>query len=149
MAHVMGGVHGLSHEAAHAFWRDAQHTMVPTTTLRGVCGSQEPPESLEFLSNMLLLQTGDRAHDTQVLAREAVGHPCAVDNVNAKRLKACDMGGLLQTTHHWSPLLHETKVVETKRDQDRCVYLSPKDRHVFPWIDNLIRFGTIQPRYPE
>ena len=36
--------------------------------------------------------------------------------------------------------------VTTERDRERAVYDSPKDRHVFPWIEGNARFGLIRRR---
>ena len=41
-------------------------------------------------------------------------------------------------------MLKETEFVTTPRDRERRVYDSPKDRHVFPWVDVNARFGLIK-----
>ena len=143
--HVMGGVASLSYEGVRALGRDGQFkATIPTCSIRGVVEPNTLPEALEFLSNALTKQLESTLHDTQVAAEEAVGHPIQSDNPYASLLERCDMGALVQRTHHWSPLVHETEFVTTERDRQRCVYDYPKDRHVFPWVDINARFGLIR-----
>ena len=54
-----------------------------------------------------------------------------------------DTGSLVQPTHHWSPLSRETEFVTTERDRAEAIYDTPKDRHVFPWIEVCARFRVI------
>jgi hypothetical protein len=103
------------------------------------------PDALEFLANQLTRQIGTEEHDTQVAVPESTGWPVHVDNPVAAQARTCDMGAMLQTAHHWSPLLETTAIVTTPRDRERHVYEMPKDRHVFPWIEVNARFGVIRP----
>ncbi|MBM4372672.1 MAG: hypothetical protein FJ098_13510, partial [Deltaproteobacteria bacterium] len=118
---------------------------VPTSTLRGIVEPGTLPEVLEFLANILTRQTEDPGHDTQVLAEEAVGHPVWVRTPHGLALEACDTGSRVQRTHHWSPLRDMVDFVTTDRDRALGVYDTPKDRHVFPWLEVNARFGVIGP----
>lgn len=117
---------------------------VPTVTMRGIVEPDTLPEALEMLANVLSKQIGHTNHDTQVQVDEAVGHSVWLKNDHTRLLEASDMGGMVQRTHHWSPLLKDTEFVTTKRDIDRGVYDFPKDRHVFPWVETNVRFGKIE-----
>ncbi len=142
--HSLGGVASLSHEGVRALARDGQFRAdVPTTILRGIVEPETTPEVLEMLSNWLTKEVESDQHDTQVTFWEAVGHPVWVRNEQSRSLARCDMGGLVQRTHHWSPLVHAVKFVTTDRDQALGIYDTPKDRHVFPWVEVNARFGII------
>jgi hypothetical protein len=54
------------------------------------------------------------------------------------------MGSLPQRTHHWSPLREDADPIATQLDRKFLVYESPKDRHVFPWVEVNARFGLIR-----
>ena len=73
-----------------------------------------------------------------------MGHSILVDNAQGRALERCDIGALVQRTHHWSPLSYETEFVTTERDHALAIYDTPKDRHVFPWVDVNARFGIIR-----
>ena len=88
-------------------------------------------------------------HDTQVATWEAVGHPVWIDSPMTDVLRRCDMGGRVQRTHHWSPLLYDVDFVTTARDKALRIYEFPKDRHVFPWIEVNARFGLIERKTPR
>ncbi len=115
----------------------------PTTILRGIVEPQNMPEALEFLANSLTHQNESALHDTQVEVNDAVGHFRLTQNPQADLLARCDIGCMVQRSHHWSPLLKETRFLTTQRDIDRAVFEAPKDRHVFPWINVNVRFGVI------
>lgn len=143
-AQVMGGVQSLSHTGCVAMWREAQQKSdVPTCSVRGVCEPENTPEILEMLSSILTKQLESPLHDTQVSEADCVAHPIWVRNSNAALMKRCDMGGYVQRTHHWSPLIKAVSFLTTERDEERCVFFSPKDRHVFPWVEVNARFGVI------
>jgi len=116
----------------------------PTSLCRGLVEEQTLPEALEFLSNVLTRQLESPLHDTQVSISESVGHPIWVTNEHTRVLEECDMGCMMQRSHHWSPLKKDTEVVATRRDVDRAIYDFPKDRHVFPWVEVNARFGLIR-----
>jgi len=118
----------------------------PTSILRGIVEPDILPEALEFLSNVLGKQLESTRHDTQVSTDEALGHSILVDNAQTREFARCDMGCMVQRTHHWSPLKEDTEFVTTERDVARAVYDLPKDRHVFPWIEVNARFGLIRPK---
>ena len=143
--HVMGGMQSLSHQGVMTLSRDGQYKgVVPTTLMRGVVEPGTLPEALEMLSNVLSRQIENSRHDTQVQMDEAVGHPIWVRTPYSELLEKCDMGAMVQRTHHWSPLLKATEFITTKRDIERAIYDYPKDRHVFPWIEVNARFGIIK-----
>lgn len=119
---------------------------VSTATMRGIVEPETLPEALEMLCNVLSKQIGHTNHDTQVLVEEALGHSVFIRNDHTPVLAACDMGGLVQRTHHWSPLLKDTESLTTQRDIDQAIYDFPKDRHIFPWIEVNARFGKIDKR---
>ena len=149
MVHGLLGSASLSHDGVRFLHREGQFKPdAPTSIVRGVVRRQWLPEALEWLSNVLERQIENDAHDTQVVINEAVGHPVWVANPQAAVLARCDMGCRVQSTHHWSPLTHEIEFVETERDRELAVYDSPKDRHVFPWIDVNARFGIIKAKAP-
>ncbi|MDA3862564.1 MAG: hypothetical protein PF689_01705 [Deltaproteobacteria bacterium] len=142
--HLMGGIESLSHHgvvdlARSGVFKDG----VPTTCLKGIVDTKTLPEALEFLSNVLTQQLGKSSHDTQVEISEAVGHFVKVANQYNQVLKNCEMESTAQATHHWSPLKKATEFLETEKDQKKAIYDTPKDRHVFPWIDVNGRFGVI------
>ncbi|MBM4354467.1 MAG: hypothetical protein FJ109_11865 [Deltaproteobacteria bacterium] len=116
----------------------------PTSTVRGVVEPSFLPEALEFLANILTRQNDHDRHDTQVTTDEAQGHSILVETPRSEVLARCDMGSLVQRTHHWSPLLKDVELVTTDRDRERSVYDYPKDRHVFPWVEVNARFGRIE-----
>ena len=144
MVHGFGGMASLSYEGVVALAREGQfRDGVPTCMLRGIVEPDTQPEALDLLSSALAAQLPDPRHDTQVQVEEAVGHFTYVRNPWADVLRRMDLGARIQATHHWSPLLQETAFLTTDRDRDRCIYDVPKDRHVFPWVDLLHRFGFI------
>ena len=140
-----GGAHSMLPDGVKAFWREAQHLPnIPTCVLRGVLEEHTTPESLDMTCNLLTKQSGSALHDSQVHVYDAVGHPIYTKNRNGKILQACDMGGSVQRTHHWSPLEAEVEFIRTRRDEDLCVFDCAKDRHIFPWVDVNARFGIIK-----
>jgi hypothetical protein len=142
--HSQGGVDSLSHTGVRALVRDGQFKGdVPTSILRGIVEPETLPEALEMLSNVLSRQIERTDHDTQVTIEEALGHPVWVVSPYGRVLERCDMGCLVQRTHHWSPLYYATEFVTTDRDRARAIYEFPKDRHVFPWVEVNARFGVI------
>ena len=144
-SHVMGSVESLSYEGVMQLGREGQFLAnVPTSTIRGIVTEEILPEALEFLSHVFDRQVMGEPHDTQVLVDTAVGYPTWVDNENSRALESCDMGSLVQTLHHWSPLAETTEFITTERDRERAIYDLPKDRHVFPWIEVNARFGVIK-----
>ncbi len=145
--HSQLGSDSLSHTGVQFLQREGLFkSTVPTSTIRGIVEPGTLPEALEWLSNVLTRQIETSHHDTQVAARESIGFPANVRNQQADLLRRCDMGSAVQRTHHWSPLLHETELLVTERDRKLAIYDTPKDRHVFPWIDVNVRFGIIRPR---
>ena len=143
--HILGGVHSLTYERARDFHRDEQFLdTVPTSRTIGVVDPDKLPETLEFLYNVLVEQTGSRDQDTQVTIQDAVGYSTRVENEFTKVLRRCDTGSLVQATHHWAPLTHETEFVTTPRDHSLAIYESPKDRLVWPWVEVNARFGRIE-----
>lgn len=142
-----GGMASLSYEGVEFLAREGQFSpFAPTCILRGIVDPETLPEALELLSNALTAQLQDKRHDTQVQVDEAVGYFRYVRNPWTNVLRACDIGCRIQATHHWSPLLAETAFITTVRDRARCIYDVPKDRHVFPWVDLLHRFGIVKSR---
>jgi len=142
--HNFGGMASLSYEGVVALAREGQfRDGVLTCMLRGIVEPETLPEALDLLASALTAQLPDPRHDTQVQVEEAVGHFTYVRNPWADVLRRMDLGARIQATHHWSPLLQETAFLTTDRDRERCIYDVPKDRHVFPWVDLLARFGFI------
>ena len=116
---------------------------VPTASMRGVVEPETLPETLEFLSNVLTKQSESPLHDTQVTTEDAVGYPRWVKTPQTEALKACDIGSMVQRTHHWSPVRKVVAFVTTERDEELAIFDTPKDRHVFPWLEACARFGVI------
>ena len=144
---VLGGVHSLTPERATDFHREMQIVEhAPTSTLRGVADEEDLPETLELTYYLLRHMTSGSEQDTQVLATDALGRSTRTRNATTELLRRCDMTSMRQRTHHWSPLTKETEFVTTERDRERAVYDSPKDRHVFPWVEVNARFGLIRRR---
>ena len=142
--HSQGGVDSLSYAGIRALVRDGQFKAdVPTSIIRGIVEPETLPEALEMLSNVLSKQIEQTDHDTQVTTQEALGHPVWVVSPYGRVLERCDMGCLVQRTHHWSPLYYATQMATTDRDRAQAIYEFPKDRHVFPWIEVNARFGVI------
>ncbi|KAL7554360.1 hypothetical protein ACHAWF_017793 [Thalassiosira exigua] len=141
----MGGAKSFLPDALVEFWREAQHLPhIPTCVLRGVLEPHTTPESLEMISNLLTKQSGSALQDSQVHVFDAVGHPVYVKNRNGRILKATDMGGAIQRSHHWSPLSEEVEFVRTVKDVQQATFDCAKDRHIFPWCDVNVRFGIIR-----
>jgi hypothetical protein len=115
----------------------------PTSTMRGIVEPDNLPEALEWLANVLSKQVEHDHHDTQVTIDDALGHSILARTPQLELLEGCDMGALVQRIHHWSPLKKDTEFVTTDRDRKQAIYESPKDRHVFPWVDVNARFGLI------
>ncbi|KAF4660724.1 hypothetical protein FOZ61_003817 [Perkinsus olseni] len=113
--------------------------------MRGaVEGNVTLPEVLELLSNMLTKQTlNHEHHDTQVTVHECVSHSIHVRNSHTDVFARSGVDAAVQRTHHWSPLLKESAFVTTQRDRERHVYDTAKDRHIEPWLENMIRFGLV------
>jgi hypothetical protein len=142
---VLGGVHSLTVQRAAEFHREMQIVEhAPTSTLRGVTLEEDLPETLELTYYSLRHMSSGSEQDTQVLARDALGRSTRIVNATTRLLERCDMTSMRERTHHWSPLKKETEFVTTQRDRERCVYDSPKDRHVFPWVEVNARFGLIK-----
>ena len=144
---VLGSVQSLTHEGARTMWRDGQHCAhAPSTSMRGVVETHTLPECLMFVSNVILQQMDySQRQDTQVAVEEAVAYPTGIRNANAELLKRVDMRSAIQRTHHWSPLHEEVLFLTTSGDgQDLAMFDTPKDRHVFPWLEVNARFGVIQ-----
>lgn len=116
---------------------------VPTSSMRGIVEPDNLPEALEWLANVLSKQVEHDHHDTQVTIWDAQAHSILARTPQLEILESCDMGTLVQRTHHWSPLREDTEFVTTRRDRDGAIYEAPKDRHVFPWLDVNARFGLI------
>jgi hypothetical protein len=143
--HSLGGIQSLSPEGVKALARDGQfRDDVPTSIIRGVVERETLPETLEWLCNVLTRQIESTEHDTQVAIWEAVGHPVWIHSPMGEVLRRCDMGGVVQRTHHWSPLIYDVDFVTTARDKAQRIYELPKDRHVLPWIEVNARFGIIE-----
>eukprot|EP00928_Gymnodinium_smaydae_P025193 TRINITY_DN20143_c0_g1_i1.p1 TRINITY_DN20143_c0_g1~~TRINITY_DN20143_c0_g1_i1.p1 ORF type:complete len:171 (+),score=29.10 TRINITY_DN20143_c0_g1_i1:200-712(+) len=143
---VFGSMQSLTHEGARKMWRDDQHChRAPTTSMRGVIEEHTLPEVLQMLSHSLERQMDySTQHDTQVAVEEAVAHPISVSNANAEMLAKLDIQSAIQRTHHWSPLNEEVAFISTKADQPLAMFETPKDRHVFPWLEVNARFGVIK-----
>jgi hypothetical protein len=124
--------------------KGGQFKIVPTSTVRGIVEKATLPESLEFLSNVLTIQTEGDTHDSQVSILEAQGHSLLASTPAMDLLRRCDMGSRVLRTHHWAPLNKDVNFVTTRRDRDQGIYDGPKDRHVFPWIEVNARFGRIK-----
>ena len=143
----MAGWHSLTYERARSFHRDLQvvETAITSTT-RGACDVLNTPEALEYMYHLLGRLRPGADHDTQVTLEEAQGHALRVKNAWTEALARCSTGSLPQNIHHWSPLSPDAEVsfVTTERDHERAVYESPKDRHIFPWLDVNARFGRIR-----
>ena len=147
---TLGGAHSLSLERARALHRDRQcRPDIPTSTTRGIITFDRIPETLEYLFCCHERLLPGAPCDSQVPAEEAVGHATRIRNEWTVALERCEMGSLVQATHHWSPLTAEIEFITTPRDKERAVYQSPKDRHVFPWLDVNARFGRIRRYRPR
>ena len=144
---TLSGTFSLGQERAAELHRDGQFApWVPTSTTRGIITPERLPEALEYLYYVHERLLPGRKCDSQVSWKETVGYSTMVRNARTEVLKRCDMGSLVQSTHHWSPLTAEVEFITTDRDRERAVYEGPKDRHVFPWIEVNARFGLIRRR---
>lgn len=144
LVHLTGGINSIKRGSNHLLAQEGQFQNVPTMTLRGVVTDDNLPESLQILSNMLSVQSGSPLHDTQVSQNDQRGFLVSNENAFSGVLKKLEISGSVQRIHHWSPLRKEVSDLITDKDADNFVFDSPKDRHVFPWVDLNIRFGLIK-----
>jgi len=141
---TLGGTFSLGLARARWLHRDGQFApWAPTVTTRGIVTPERLPESLEYLYYVLRELTPGSDNDSQITVVEGVGHATRVTNPGTEAFARQEIPSRTQATHHWSPLTAEVELVTTERDRERAVYQEPKDRHVFPWVDNLARFGRI------
>eukprot|EP00927_Polykrikos_kofoidii_P034331 TRINITY_DN29143_c0_g1_i1.p1 TRINITY_DN29143_c0_g1~~TRINITY_DN29143_c0_g1_i1.p1 ORF type:complete len:1594 (-),score=268.47 TRINITY_DN29143_c0_g1_i1:63-4553(-) len=142
----LGSMQSMTHEGARQMWRDGQHChTAPSTSMIAAVEPHTLPECLQMLSKVLYQQMDYSCdHDTQVAVEEAIAHPLGVQNANAELLAKVDFAGAIQRTHHWSPLREEVDMLTTKNDRAAAVFETPKDRHVFPWLEVNARFGFIE-----
>ncbi|MCB1159000.1 MAG: hypothetical protein KDK45_15985, partial [Leptospiraceae bacterium] len=143
--HITGGMSSVSSKASInlALYGQFDDT-VPSSSVRGVVDKSTLPEANEMLSNLLSIQSGNKNHDTQVEVEDAVPYFTHADTKSSRLLKKNDMGSFIQATHHWAPLFKEVDFLTTERDLELAIYDTPKDRHVFPWIEVNARFGIIK-----
>lgn len=140
----LGGAHSLTPSRADLLHRDGQFAdWVPTSTTRGVVRPDRIPEALEAMYWVHRHLIGSDRTDTQVQECDTVGHSTRINNERSRVLARCDMGSLVQTSHHWAPLTFEAEQITTERDLELGVYMEPKDRHITPWLDVNARFGRI------
>lgn len=143
--HITGGMSSVSSKASVNLARYGQFGEdVPSSSVRGVVDKSTLPEANEMLSNLLSIQSGNKNHDTQVEVQDTVPYFTHVNAEATKVLKKNDMNSYIQSTHHWAPLLEEVDFLTTDRDRELAIYDTPKDRHVFPWIEVNARFGIIK-----
>merc|ERR1719316_944584 len=121
MLNVLSSAGVMKPHGAHALWRDAQYLEIPTMKAQGVAS----------------------AHDTPVSLQESQVVPMITRNAHTDRFARCVLPGMVQRTHHWAPLLKEVDFAMTPRDKQNCIFDTPKDRHIFPWIEVCARFGVI------
>ncbi|MCB1189038.1 MAG: hypothetical protein H7A23_13820 [Leptospiraceae bacterium] len=145
LVHITGGMSSVSSKASLNLAIYGQFgSDIPSSSVRGVVDKSTLPEANEMLSNLLAIQSGNKNHDTQVEVQDAVPYFTHLDTDVSKMLKKNDMGSFIQATHHWAPLLEEVEFLTTERDRELAIYDTPKDRHVFPWIEVNARFGIIK-----
>jgi hypothetical protein len=143
--HITGGMNSISSKGSYNMaWYGQFLEHVPTFTIRGEVDHSTLPEANEMLSNLLSIQSGSKEHDTQVSSKDAVGYFTKFSTEASEILKKNDIGSFVQKTHHWAPLFEEVQPLKTKRDEELAIYETPKDRHVFPWIEVNARFGVIE-----
>ncbi len=144
---ILGSMDSISHEGILPLHRDGQFlSHVPSSSVRGVVNEQILPEALEWLYHVFQKQVMDAPNDTQIILEHSHGHSILLKHESLNALERCDLGSLPQNAHHWSPLLKGVDFVCTSRDRERAVYDSPKDRHLFPWVEVNARFGIIRQR---
>jgi hypothetical protein len=122
-------------------WRDGQfESFVPSFGLSGVI---EPdvnmPDSLRFMSMLLSKQTSAE-HDSQVTVEESKCRCIHLRNAQTDAFSQSGIDGAVQRCNHWSPLDKESQLVSTRRDREKFIFDSPKDRHIEPWIETIVRF---------
>jgi hypothetical protein len=143
MLNVLSSAGVMKPHGAHALWRDAQYLEIPTMKAQGVASAFDTPECLDMLSQSLTKELGHDLHDTQVSLQESQVVPMITRNAHTDRFARCVLPGMVQRTHHWAPLLKEVDFAMTERDKKNCIFDTPKDRHLFPWIEVCARFGII------
>mmetsp|Transcript_14753 Transcript_14753/g.26110 ORF Transcript_14753/g.26110 Transcript_14753/m.26110 type:complete len:391 (+) Transcript_14753:513-1685(+) len=146
---VATGFQSLSYSACKPIFQNHEFlATAPTFSMKGVIEEATLPEALHLLAHALTRQTErekeDPLHDTQVTLHDSVAHPIYVKNASTDILEKCDVGTYCQRVAHWSPLVAATAHITTPSDIERSVYDSPKDRHLFPWIETNARFGLIK-----
>ena len=112
----LGGAHSLTPSRADLLHRDGQFAdWVPTSTTRGVVRPDRIPEALEAMYWVHRHLIGSDRTDTQVQECDTVGHSTRINNERSRVLARCDMGSLVQTSHHWAPLTFEAEQITTER----------------------------------
>mmetsp|Transcript_79351 Transcript_79351/g.226656 ORF Transcript_79351/g.226656 Transcript_79351/m.226656 type:complete len:158 (-) Transcript_79351:24-497(-) len=154
MTFATSGMFSLGKASLIELWREAQLVAhCPSFCMRGIAvDGKNRPEALDMLGNVLTHQRNGMAtdtdaasaHDTQVSASDSTGQPLVLSNDNTVQMVRNNVGCLVQRCHHWSPL-NDLVVgfLITDRDRARCIFDAPADRHVFPWVESLARFGFI------
>jgi len=141
----LGGACSLTVERARILHRDGQFVPeVPTSTTRGMITPEAIPEALEYLYFVHKALVPGADCDSQIVSDEALGHATRVRNPWTEVLTRSEIPSRIQIAHHWTPITAEIEIVTTDRDRERAVYMAPKDRLVFPWVEVNARFGRIR-----
>jgi hypothetical protein len=138
---LIGGLSSLSHTGVMSMWRNGQfEEFVPSFGLSGII---EPtvnmPDSLQFMSMLLSRQTSAE-HDSQVTVQESKCQSIHLRNERTDAFSFSGIDGAVQRCNHWSPLEKESQLVSTRRDREKFIFDSPKDRHIEPWVEMIVRF---------
>ena len=145
ITNMMESIESVNYEGLVALARDAQYKPdVICSSLRAVCTEDILPSCLKLLYYFYQIQLPGGLNDTQVTEFCAHGYPVWNRNDNVDVLRTNEIPTCTLNGHHWSPLVEDIEFIVTDNDRARALYDSPKDIHIVPWIESLIRFGIIQ-----
>jgi len=142
---TIAGAHSLTIERACILHRDGQFKEdCISSCVRAILDEDQCPDALLYLYNIHKKLMPDVPCDSQVSCDEAVPFSKRVQNPWSVVLRKTALESKPLATHHWAPVSHEIENLVTMRDEERGVYMFPKDVHVFPWVWLNARFGRIK-----
>lgn len=145
---TIAGAHSLTIERAYILHRDGQFKKdCLSSCVRAIVEEDQCPDALLYLYNIHKKLMPDCPCDSQVSCDEAVPYSKRVQTPWSVVLKKTALESKPLATHHWAPVSYEIENLKSIRDEERGVYMFPKDVHIFPWVWLNARFGMIKVVY--